>query len=167
MKKILSFSMLLLAFAFLFVSCSRDDEDNSSSSNYIQVDGGTKYDISMAGVQGYKAQNSSETSNYAISLVSINGSSAKTVMLALEFPYNQPIDGTYNITTPTRLLDETGTSYTEVNGSAQQVYSDVTVGTCTVKRNSTDNFTITFSFKPSNGKVISGQYSGTATVLEL
>lgn len=167
MKKILSFSMLLLlAFSLLFVSC-RSDEDSSSSNNYIQVDGVTKYKISSAVVMGFKAQDATDTNVYSVSFISTDGTStAKTVQLAVEFPYNQTIDGTYTISSTTRYLDDWLSSYTETSGSNSQSYNNLSVGTCTIKRNSTKNFTVTFSIKPSNGKVISGSFSGDVTLQE-
>lgn len=168
MKKIISFSMLLLALTLVFVSCNREDDNTSSSiKNYIQVDSGTKSQISLAGVTGYKAQDSSEKNEYEITFISTDGSSAKNVMLSVEFPYNQLIDGTYNLTSSSRVLSKSGTTYQEVSGNSSQIYSNLSSGTCTVKRNSTKNFTISFSIKPSNGKVISGEYSGDVTLLEI
>lgn len=165
MKKIISFSMLLLAFSLVFISCNREDE-GTSSNNYIQVDNGSKISVSNATVVGMKASNASGENFYNISIVSTSGTSAKSVSLAVLFPYNQSIDGTYTITSSTRKLDDWLTSYVETSGTNIQTHNDLTQGTCTVKRNSTDNFTVSFSFKTASGKTLNGEYSGKVTIQE-
>ncbi len=47
-----------------------------------------------------------------------------------------------------------------------QNYNDLAQGTCTIKRNSTDNFTVSFSFKTAAGKTVNGEYSGKVSVQE-
>lgn len=165
MKKLISSFLLLLAFSLVFISCSRDDDD-SSSNNYLQIDNGSKLSISNASVAGFKASDASEENYYTISLTNVSGTTSKTASLAIFFPYNQSIDGTYTITSTTRKLDDWLTSYAEFNGSSLQSYNDLTQGTCTVKRNSTNDFTVSFSYKTVSGKTISGEYSGKVTIQE-
>lgn len=166
MKKLISLSMLLLAFSFVFISCSRDDDEGSSSSNYIQVDNGSKLAVSSAAVMGFKASDASEENFYTITLINTAGTSTKMASLAIYFPYNQSMDGTYTLTSTSRKLDDWLSSYAETIGSTMQSYNDLTQGTCTVKRNSTDNFTVSFSFKTASGKTVNGEFSGKASVQE-
>ena len=166
MKKLISSFVLLLALSLVFVSCGRDEDGVSSDSNYIQVDNGSKLSVSNAAVIGFKASDASEENFYSISLINASDNSTKTVSLAFYFPYNQSIDGTYTITSTSRKLDDWLTSYAEINGTSMQNYNDLAQGTCTIKRNSTDNFTVSFSFKTAAGKTVNGEYSGKVSVQE-
>jgi len=166
MKKLISGFLLLLAISLVFISCNRDDDSGSSSNNYLQIDNGSKLSISNVAINGFKASDASEENYYTISLSNVSGTTSKTASLAIYFPYNQSIDGTYTITSTTRKLDDWLTNYAEFNGSSLQSYNDLTQGTCTVKRNSTNDFTVSFSYKTTSGKTVSGEYSGKVTIQE-
>ena len=65
-----------------------------------------------------------------------------------------------------QLLQQKKAGFQQKKDQLMQSYNDLTQGTCTVKRNSTDNFTVSFSFKTASGKTVNGEFSGKASVQE-
>lgn len=155
---------MLLALVFISVSCSSDDDDSSSSSGYIQIDGGTKYKITQSQIVGLNADGvDNDQSYYAINLISsVSTTDVKTTSLALFFPYDSSIDGTYSISSDTKVLNSWLSSFSEFDGTTLTSNSDLSSGTCTIKK-SGDNFTISFSITPEDGRVITGSFSGQPT----
>ena len=173
MKKIITLFAFFAAMTFLVTSC-RDDNDNHDDptgipelNGFIQVDGGTKFTVTQAIVQGFKYADPSETNTYQIVLQHVDeGQNHKNVSLALEFPASSSsIDGTYNISGTTRVLDSWMTSYSEGTGTNMQSYNNLSAGICTISR-SGNNFNITFNYTVAGGKVISGEFNDAANVQE-
>lgn len=165
MKKTFLFFTIILTSTYFLFSCSNDDE--VTVDNYFQVDGGVHYDIDNAVVQGFVAEDSSEENYYGISFSSQQNSIIRNVQLAIFFPFNQSIDGTYTIIGTTRNLDSWLSNYSIFQNNSSQAFNDLSAGTCTVERNSNNNFDITFSITLNNGQVVSGQYSGSVVLQEM
>ncbi len=164
MKKTVYFFAILLSVFLSFTSCSKESEEEVD--NYLQVDGGTHYKITQATVMGFIAQNGEEENYYLISLVAQEGSTTRIVQLAIFFPYNQSINGTYTIPESSRYLNSWLSNYSITENSNIQSFNDLSEGTCAVDKVSSNNFKITFSIKPNNNQVITGQFSGTVILQE-
>ena len=163
MKKILNLSILFIIFSFVFTFCSRDESVDSLG--FFQINGAEKININNVNVHEELNYNSTNTNHYTFIFTHIRNSTvngiktSKTVQLEVELPSTENLNGDFNYNSNSRKIVFGGTWYMNYDGTSQPI-EQISEGTCTIKRNSTKNFTVNFLFKTLNGKLISGEYSG-------
>jgi hypothetical protein len=172
MKKFNLFILTLLLFSFFATSCKKDKDDDKipEQKYYMYIDNSEQFTISSVLVQGFKSTDPSEENYYIIRLFGSSSTKSLAISLVIFFPYGQNITGNYTlINTQGRYLDEWLSSVllTNLNGTEIFDSNDLTQGNFNVTRNSTTNFTLSFSITPDDGKVYSGDYTGEAIVQEV
>lgn len=155
MNGLTSTFLLLLV---LFLSACGKEEVNPSSGNTLTLNGDA-FEVSFASLMGVSIE---DEGHAGITFTGNKGTTAKTLMIDIEYSPSKAIDGTYSFpqTGTDRYLNDWLTNYSEISVDGESNSTNLQKGSVTVKENGDSNYTISIDLEMKDGKHFKGTYRG-------
>ena len=150
-------SYIFVVIFSIISACSSDDD--LSTSNSLQING-EPFTVTSASILGVSLGGAGHA---AITLVSTNLSTTRTLTIDFDYVANQPIAGDYAYPQSANqgLLDDWLTNYSEFNGTTSSNSLHLQEGELTIIDNGGNNYTITMDLTMDDGTTkFSGTYQG-------